>query len=331
MAFTPESQNFIKQAPIEKESRPRGFYKALVLDALTVLAALAFSFSYQLYLNNRTGLILPIALFSAFSVLSVFEVLLIKSLKRRTLVLLLEVIALFSFFYNLPQGLLITAFGITLLFSVWGEINARREVAATVEPSYFKVARIKVTKLVSAVALMVIIIYFPKFNARENFLSRETFDSFFTWTSGAIQKIYPEISLTGNIYDFAKNLADYEASGAPGFKNLPVPAQEKVQGELIERTLQTLSEKIKIEVKMEDKVSDVAYQLVSSNVEKIKNERNDEFRIVWTILLFLAVRSFGVIYSPAVALITFFIIHLGLATNFIYVAGETRTKETLTL
>lgn len=327
----PPSENFIKQIPMERESMPRGFYKAIILDSLSVISAGVFSYSYYAYLAGKASFWFPTIALAVFLIFSILETILIKNLKRRTLVVVLEIAALFAFFYTLPSGLLVTAMGVSLLFSVWGEINARAEIANTMEPNYFKVARARGAKLVSAVVLMVIIIYFPKFNVRENFISRATFDGFFSWTAGVVEKIYPGVNLRGTITDFAEDLAFSQTQKIPGFEALPVPIQEKTTKEAAKVILQNISTKVKTDAKPSESVSDVAYSIVTSNIERLKNEHSAEFRLVWTILLFLAVRSFGVILVPIIAIIIYVLIHLMLALNFIFVAGETRTKETLTL
>ena len=326
----PPSENFIKQIPMEKESMPRGFYKAIIFDALSVLSAAFFSYSYYIYLAGKVSFWFPTIVLSVFVIFSILETILIKDLKRRTLVVLLEVIALFTFFYTLPDGLLVTAMGITLLFSVWGEINARTEIANTMEPSYFKVARIKGAKLVSAVVLMIIIIFFPRFNVRQNFLSRPTFDGLFAWTSSVVEKLYPGVNLKGTVSEFAYDLAASQVQKIPGFDALPVPVQEKTTEATAKTILENVATKVNNNVKPDQSVSEVLYNIVTSNIEKLKDEHSAQFRLVWTILLVLIIRSFGVILVPIIAIIIYILIHLMLALNFIFVAGETRTKETLT-
>lgn len=327
----PPSENFIKQIPLERESMPRGFYKAIILDSLSVLSAGFFSYSYYIYLAGKVSFWFPTIALAVFAIFSIFETILIKDLKRRTLVVVLEIFALFTFFYTLPSGLLVTAMGVSLLFSVWGEINARAEIANTMEPNYFKVARAKGAKLISAVVLMIIIIFFPKFNVRQNFLSRPTFDGLFNWTSDMIEKIYPSVNLKGTVSDFANDLAASQTQKIPGFETLPVPVQDKTTKEAAKTILENISSKVKNDAKPDESVKDVLYNIITSNIEKLKDEHSAQFRLIWTILLFLIIRSFGVILVPVIAIIIYILIHLMLALNFIFVAGETRTKETLTL
>ncbi|MBI3588940.1 MAG: hypothetical protein HY093_00800 [Candidatus Liptonbacteria bacterium] len=331
MKFSPPPENFINQTPVEKASAPRGFYKSLVLDTLTVLTAALFSLSYYLFLNDRVTFPIPVLILIIFSILSTLEVLLIKSLKRRTLVLVLEALALFLFFLNLPNGLLVTAFGLTLFFLVWGEMNGRREVSNTLEPSYFRVSRITISKIVSALALMAAIIYFPKFDARENFISPAKFGSVFNWASDVVSKIYPEVNLNGTVSDFASKLAEAEIEKTPEYKNLPVPNQEKIKQAAIESIIAKFNEQLKIENKGSENLVDIAYKIVSSKIEQIKNQFSDQFRIVWTIILFLTIRSLGVILVPLAAGLNYLVIQLLLTAGFIFISGETRTKENLTL
>ena len=326
----PPSENFIKQIPLEKASMPRGFYKAIILDALSVISAGVFSYSYYAYLGGNASFWFPTIVLSFFVIFSTLETILIKDLKRRTVIALLEVIALFTFFYTLPDGLLVTAMGVTLLFSIWGEINARTEISNTMEPNYFKVAKARGAKLVSAIVLMVIIIYFPKFNIRDNFISRATFDGFFDWTSSVIEKIYPGINLKSTVGDLADSLAESETQKIPGFNALPVPIQEKTTQEASKNVLQNISVKMKTDIKPDDNVMDVAYKIAASQIEKLKNDHSPQFRLGWTILLFLIIRSIGVVIVPVLAIVIAILIHLLIAMNFIFVAGETRTKETLT-
>ncbi len=331
ISSTGKSENFLDSVPLEKRIIPRGIYKAIILDCLTVIVALGLSYTYFLYSQSGGGLVPVVVLLTLFLILNTLEIILIKNIWRRLLVLGLEILALFAFFYTLPPNLLLVAFGFLILFFLWGEANGRREIKRVLKPNYFKIARVSSAKIITALIFLALIIYFPKFDTQENPISEAAFDKIFGWTLTGVSRFYPEIKFQGTINEMIKSIADFEIRRNPNFNELSVVAQEEIKQQIATDTTRKLEEWAKFELNDNDRVKTALYNFVSTNIDKVRVERGEEFKIIWFAVLFLFIRSFGIIYLVLSSILNFFAVQLLLAANIIYVSGQTQTKETVVL
>src|SRR6266481_5056533 len=84
------SENLLNPVKIEKSA---GFYKSVIVDALSVFSAGFFGYAYYRYLTGGSVWLL-FGMLALFAVLSALQVFLSKSNGRRLFVILLETIAL---------------------------------------------------------------------------------------------------------------------------------------------------------------------------------------------------------------------------------------------
>ncbi len=330
MPTFPSSENFLSQAPVEKSVRPRGFYKAITLDSLSVLAAIFLGFSYRFYLQSHLSIFYPIGALFLFSAFTSLELILIKKLERRACVLFLEAVGIVAFFYNLPSGILTTLFGLLLFFFVWGEIGGRRELLNAVEPSYFRIGRLKLSKVITGLALAAAFIYLPQISSKDYLLPRSAFQNVYDWSAGIINKIYPEIKTQDTAGEFIESLANYNLRKLPEFSEFPPVDQQNFVDKEAQKIAQKFNDSLKKKINLEQKTDDLIYEYVSSYLDNLRNNFTKEFRIIWGILIFFALRGFGFIFLPLASILVFAIVQILIGIGFIYVAGETRTKETLT-
>ncbi len=323
------SENFLAQAPAEKAVRPRGFYKAIVLDVLSVISGLSVGLTYRLYLNSQTGLTPSILCFLFFSLVACVQVSLARNLKRRAFVLILEVLAVTVFFYDLAEGPLTTLFGLLLFFFVWGEINSRREIINTISPNYFRVGREKLKKLVTGVALAAALIYLPQVLEKEYLIPRSFFQDTFDWSVGVVAKLYPEVKLQGTVGEFIDSLASYNMNKLPEFIDYPISDQKKFVDLEIDRLTNQFTQSLRKKIDLQQKSDDLIYEYTAFYLDSLRSKFSREFRLIWVALLFLILRSIGAFFVIIAAGLFFIVTQLLLSLGLIYLAGETRTKETL--
>jgi len=322
------NQNLLEQIPIEKIFKPKGFYKEIILDFLTVASALYFSYSARDFLETGaiTGLALgvfPILIFSSL------EVILLKSLSRRFFVLVLEAIALLSFFYDYQIAYLAAAGGFFLLFSIWGEILSRSEVISSIEVRFVKSTSPLLKKTVTALALLVIILYIPQWNDKNVFISERSFGSIFIWSTGFVHNLYPEINFNSTVDDLAKGVVMYEITGTHPYEDLPDVAKSALSNQLVIQTSEQLKKFLGGGVRGDEKISDVFYKIVVDSLGKWKEQFGPWFIAAWAAIVFLMARSFGVLFWWFSVYISFLIYQILVAVNFIAIRGETTTKESV--
>lgn len=329
MAGFPQRQNLIERLTVETTSRPSEFYRSIFLDIFTVASALAVGFFYKLYLLKLVELWAPLLSLTIFSIFSTFEIFLIKSWSRRFFIIILEVAALVGFFYDQSLKLLLTVAGLTLFFLLWGEASSRREARNSMEIRFFKTARIQLSKVVTAVAIIGVFFYLPHSKPQDILFSPSSFDGFFDWAAGVASNFYPNFRFTSSFEDLAKDIASSQLAKNADFNKITPAEQVKTIAEASDKIIKDLSRTLKITITAEEKTSKIFYNLIVNNLQGLKNKFGNQFLIVWGIILFFAVRGVGSIFIWFAALFSFFFYQMLLGFNVVRVVGENRTHEVI--
>lgn len=327
----------MKQVPLDTAPvRPASFYKSLVLNTLTVASALLLSYSYKAYLlgNIRFGILAASLLF--FLILTTVEVFAISSLQRRSLVMVLEIIALLSFFYDRADGILFVTGGLMLLLSTIGEIMSRRFLSNSLEVKFYKTARLKISRVATALAIMFVILYLPKVNVdniniQNIFITPKGFQTVYAWGSGLTKRLYPEIDVNSTIEKLARDIAVFKLEGLEDFKTLtPKDRESSIENEA-RQFIKELSNRFQTAVTGENSTNEIFYKLVVATLEKWKNKMGTWFLVGWLVIFFLIAKGVGVMVSFIASFLTFTVMQLLLGINFVHMAGENRMKETVKL
>lgn len=326
--FKPE-ENFVREYKFESTKRPSSFYKTIGLHVLTVASAFLFGFFYWRYLSGASSVGYLISALVVYLVFTSLEAILVKNLRMRTLIIGLEVFALILMFSKTPLGILsVTIFTLAFMATL-GEITARKKMSNSITPSYLKIARSKTTRMVTALSLMVILLYAPRLDQNGNLISEGAFDRIFQQVVSIAQKIYPTLNFEDSVSDFAESLANQSLRKNEQFLELDPQNQSTSVAQSGEKIITDLEESLKVEINSSEKLSDVAYFVVSNKLSKLQESLKDQFRFGWLIILFFIIRSFGFIVTLVVSAIVEALIHLMLSANFVHVVGENRTKESV--
>lgn len=320
--------NLLEQIPAEKVIRPKGFYKSIVIDFLTVASALYFGYSASNFLQNGGVVALSFGVFPLL-LFSSLEVILTKSLLRRFLILVLETIAILSFFLNEQIFYLAVAGGIFLAFSLWGEILSRSEIINCIEVRFLKFIFPLLNKTMTALAFIVIIFYLPHWDSKNIFVSKQAFGGIFTFSTGFIHDFYPEINFNSTVNDLAREITVYELTGTYPYEDLPVVAQQTLLNQILSQTQEQLRKFLGSNITGNETLRDVSYDLILKSLVDWREQFGGWFIAAWLAVLFLVARSFGVIILWVSALISLLVYQLLVAFNFIAIRGESTTKETV--
>ncbi|MEK7110278.1 MAG: hypothetical protein AAB867_00280, partial [Patescibacteria group bacterium] len=96
------NHNLVRQVSVETITRPNGFYATIFVDVLSVFLALLTSWTYRSALSGSISVNWVVAAAAAFTVLSVFGMLLGDRAPRRGIVILLQTAAFLVFFVDTP-------------------------------------------------------------------------------------------------------------------------------------------------------------------------------------------------------------------------------------
>jgi hypothetical protein len=326
---TAEAQNLLSRTTPEKIIRPPGFYFSIALDALTILSAGLFGFFYRGYLQDGMSLLWASFVLAFFAVLSVLGMLLTKSFWRRSGVIALSVLGMVAFFRGLPFSLLAAAASAAFGFMLWGEALARAELKNALEIKFFRIVRPQLGKLITAVSLLVTLLYLPQWNASGDFISPEIFARFYGFASGAAMRFYPELTLNSSVEAFARSFAEFQLKDNRVFSELPPTAQEQAVKSAAAEVMLGMSKWAGGEVSPQASFASFAYEFTLKKLKDWQGKFGGQIGFAWGVAIFLILRSAGSVLSPILSGIVFFVYQSLLAVNFIKIVGESRTRETL--
>lgn len=329
MVGFPQRQNLIERVTVETTSRPSGFYRGIFLDILTVASALGVGFFYKIYLVKQVALWAPLLSLTIFSIFSTLEIFMVKSWSRRFFIIILEVAALVGFFYDQSLKLLLIIAGLTLFFLLWGEVSSRRETGNLMEIRFFKIARIQLSRVVTAVAIIGVFFYLPYSTPQDILFSPSSFDKVFDLTAVAASNFYPKFRFTSSFGDLTKDIASSELAKDADFNKITPAEQVKTIEDASDKIIKDLGRMLKITIAPTEKTSKIFYDLIVNNLEGLKNKFGNQFTVVWGIILFIAVRGVGSIFAWFAALFSLFFYQILLGFNVVRVVGENRNHEVI--
>jgi hypothetical protein len=324
------SQNLARNVGEEKTPLPKGFFRAIVLDILTVGTAIGVSYFYRGYLRGTSGIISLLVVLGVFLLFSIFEVLLQPSRLRRFGVLVLEVIALLGFFVSImPVGFLVAAAVSALLLMVWGEYAGRSEADNSMEVRFFRIVRPLLGRYVTALVLLGVLFYLPNFDAHKDLFSEDNFGTVFGWAAGAAANFYPDVTFTGTVQSFADSVARMQLKSNEEFRALPVSRQPAVVDQVSQKLVGDLGATFGVPARGDQTFASLLYAYISNALGKFEQQFGQQFLFVWAVALFLAARSIGVLFSFVIAVIGYVIFQMLLTFNAIHIIGESRMHEVI--
>lgn len=322
-----ESNLLDKVTEIKRPPKPKSFYYSIGLDSLSVASALGFGFSYALFL--KTGALTPflgsaLALFMCASL----EIFLIKNFWRRMLIFALQAIAIASFFVQTGFWPIFAAAVTFMIFSLWGEISSQAEIRNNLEVRFFKTAKPRFGKIVDALALVMILFYFPTWSINSGFISKETFKAVFDSSSGLMRSISPDITFTSTVADFSESVARYQVKDNSAFLNLSAPARQAAIKQIGEQITERIGLFAGTKISGSETVSGALYGIILKTLMEWWAKLGNWYVFAWMIAAFLLLRSIGSLFSWFAAPLSFVAYQLLLGLNIVQVRGEEAIRET---
>ncbi len=331
-AFTGPQNQTQNLADLTKVSgaTPQGFWRAIVLDFLGVAAALFFGYSYFLYLTTGVSPWYTVAGLTLFAVLSALQVFLAQGVGRRTLIILAEtvvIVAAFAFYDSVEVVLI--AGGIVFAVLLWGYFSGRAEFDNQVEIHFWKATAGAVGKVTTAAILFLLIVYAPQARGQGIFLPRSSFRTFFDWSAGALNNIYPGIPFNDSFGTFATDFAKQELAQNPAFAQLNPAEQDAAVAQAASSLAVTVKQATGVAPAASEPVSDVAYDYIVAMLRNWQQRFNGQFLIVWVVVLFLVFRTLGFLFVWVAQFVALVVYEILIAAKFMHIEGIPQTKETL--
>lgn len=324
-----QRQNLLRQVPAETITRPPGYYKSIGFDAATVLSALIFSFTYRGFLDERFNVWFVVAALGLFSILSLLSTFFTKHFGRRAFILLLESVGLIAFFYDEPMNVLVAVFGIVFFFLFWGDMIGRSELANSLTVRFMNISRLVLSKMMTGIVLVLIVLYFPKLDVGKAFLPQPVFEGFFTWSAGVANNFYAEVNFSDTFETFMKSVMLVRSKDDPAFRNLAPAEQARHLEKLAREAIDAFNTSAGVVLEAEKSVSAVAYDFFTQLLANWKKKFGSVFFVVWVAAIFLIVRSIAVVFYWGVGFFGFILYQVLLSMGFVRILGESRTREIL--
>ncbi len=322
------AQNLVKEAKKDPSrfARPE-FYKPAALDALALISALWVGHAYAGFLENTRSANTLVVSLGVFAVLSTLQVFCIKSFRRRAFVIALEILCMLIPFRAYDAGFLFATAVVMLFFIAWGEVIARNEIENNMGLRFIKSARPALTKLTTALALFMIILYLPRWNQTHAFIPQEGFRNFYGGIAELAHDFYPEVTFNGSFSAFTKSLTLLEFQKNDAFNKLNPAEREKIIQQAANQIAADINKTTGLAISPAQATSDVFYAYINAYLKGLKERFGDSFVLAWALLVFLIIRGFGTIFYWATLAVAFMLYELLLASNAIHITGVSRTHE----
>ena len=330
-----DNSNLLKQVNASRLTRfPKGsaFYKILGLDILVILAAFSSSWLYLGYLDGRFNSLLPILAVALLMIFSVFEVLMAKNFSRRAVVLILEIAAFIVPFYiqnkELNYYYFLAAGAVMFFFLFWGELKSRKTLRNSLSVSFFRISKIELSKLTTALVLVFLVFLFPQINSQKSAaLSEYFFGGIYSVSVKIANSLYPEINLKGNYGDFVSSFVNYQLSQDIHFETMPPSVQSQLRDAANVQIASQLNNVLGAKPSLSEPLSNVFQDYLARVIGGWQIKYGIVFFTVWLALFFFFVRGIAVLFYWAVALVSWFIYEILITSDFLRLAPRNRVQE----
>lgn len=324
------NQNLVEQTKASHFGEPPGFWRAFVLDCLSVASAASFGYSYFLYLTAGLSAWYIVSTLITFGVLSVLQAFLAKQVTRRILVIVAETLAMSIVFVFYDAPIVVFVAGVvTFVTLLWGFLSSRSEINNEVEVRFFKASRGVLGRVTTAALLFLLIVYAPLAQGQGIFIQRESFRTLFSWSTEFLSGVYPSVYLKGTFQNFAEKFARAELEHNPEFANLPAAGQNAAVEQAVASISAGVEQATGVKPVPDEPVSDVAYAYVVSTLTNWKKQFQDQFLVAWVVVLFLVLRTVGFLFVWLMQFIALAVYEILLAAKFMRIEGVPQTKETI--
>ncbi|TSC60252.1 MAG: hypothetical protein LiPW15_130 [Parcubacteria group bacterium LiPW_15] len=306
---------------------PKNLVKSIILDAVIVILAVVSGIFFASYLAGLKTLVWPLVSVGVFMAFSVLGTLLTNDLWHRLLVIVLASLGFLVSFLGAPLNLLGASLAVMIILLVWGEYLSREDAANSVEIRFFRVTKRPLSKMLTAIAIVAIILYVPTWNKKTIFISQSTFDSIYSWSSKFAQGLYPEYKLDSDLGTFARSVAKSQLERNMNFSLLPTAIKEKTLNDLGGQIVGNLSKFFGFTLDAKNTFGDAIYAFINKSLADLKGKFGATFITVWAIAVFLFVRGVATLFGYLVSFLSFLIYHALIAFQVIRVRTENKPHE----
>ncbi len=304
--------------------------RVAVLGALGILFALGFSFSLFSFFKTDIPnyLWLSIVCLGFFLITFLLDTLFIKGKTLLSGIVFLESIALISAFFNQFSIVFIVGMLATFLLLIWASVSGQHEAQERLKIRFFIIAGVVFGRLITALAIMITTIYISSSQFQESLISKERFSKIILTMNPVVERVVPGVSLTHTLDEAAKIFAIRKIEESTELRAIELPQEARII--YVEETTKSLerqlSRSLNVRITRGDTLIDILYAGLTENASR---PTNAIFFLVAGILIFLALKSFGIVFGIVLQPLAFLIYQTLIALGFARIALETKSKEVI--
>ena len=296
---------------------------SLLILAVTLVAGLTGFFleREQLLYGTIVGVI--------FLTLFILQNLFVKGLDKLFFASLIESGAMALPFYQNFSGYFVITVLILVALLFKAAFDSRRELEATIKIRFFRISRLSMNVAVPGVVLFFLVMFVMK----GGLFTEEGVKVLLKPLSPVATKYIPNFSIeaqTGELLNdiVVSNLGEAEIKD---LNKLPLWAQNQLIADLVRQFKERIEGFVGSKIDLEKSVSTNVYDALNSGYNNLTSSSRSVLITVVLLLLFSFIRSLASFVHAPIALLSFVIYEILLASNFAVVQLESRSREVIIL
>lgn len=330
----------------------RSVIKILILGLVGITLSYFTVYFFNKFLNSvhSSDILLSVIFAFSFSVFTIIQVFLIKSLSKINLIVFLETLAALAVFYPrfYPQTswILLGAGFILFLFLSLGVGQGVKFLENSIKIKYTLTAKLVIPKVVTGLLIFLSVIFYLNYFVWGKFtdqMGQTIINQSLALSKPIFKPLDQNFSPNENLRDFFSHLAENRLrklkSGdfktvLPNFEYDYEHLPPEIQKELVARTaeqLKLVSEKTVGPLNWTDSIARTVFNLVKRNTRGLSQNFNSVYGIALAVMFFVAMKGVAVLFYWLIEFFAFVIMKFLLVSGFAYLSIENRSREFILL
>lgn len=316
--------------PISTQADTDRSYVKLVLVALLGLMS-AFSTSYflkQFLVENAPhSELISFGCAVAYLIVFVFQPLLVKSNTRLYLIVALETLAMLAVWYGLGIEWLGAIFSAVVLLLLYGSRSEKEEVEERVKLKISKIVHHGLRNAMSALSLFAALVYVGNAMPAGTVLSLTALTQLVAPADPIVSRLYPGVSLLDSFNAAARAVVAAQLAQLPEAKLLTDAQKNATIEGAVQKLRSETSKMLGEEINGNDSIVRIVYEVANKKFAELAPEWQRWVWIFFGVLLFLTIRSVGILIAPLISFLVFVLFRIMITTKFAERFLEPRSRE----
>lgn len=300
-----------------------------ILKISIVIAAAVLTAGFSSFFFEKGEFIYGAILAVLFLVIFILQNLFIKGLDKLFLAALLETAVWALPFYQNFSGYFVIVASVLVVFLFKASFDSRKELEATIKVRFFRVSRLSLNLAIPALILFLLVM----FVTRGGLLTEEGLNILLRPVTPLAMRYVPTFSpsiSTGELLNdiVVSNLSEQEVKD---LNKLPLWAQNQLIAKSVSQFQEKITSLIGSEIDLQKPISTNIYNALHSGYSGLNPTSKTILIAVLLVILYSLIKSIVPFVHAPIALSAFILYEILLASNFVVVQLESRSREVIIL